>query len=362
MKGRPGLLAVTLGSLVSAAAAAGAVASNADAPVVLLGTTEDEPLTGRIAAELRALGIGIEIRVVSGDERGIELEVESALREGARAAVRVDAQAGRTEVSVADPVTRRVALKQVLEGPPTAALAPVLAVRTVEFVRATLLGNKHRPGDRDDGNGEPGADPGDGAGDGGVTARRDAIDRPRTPLAGLGLALHSGVIATPGGLTSQFTVGLAAHIRLASRVGFEVMGFTPLTSARLDSTAQSTRASIWWMGAGLFVRQPLGARAGLELGGGVIGALLQTSGTLATNSDQVTGQTGWAKGGDVYARLGADVALSRGLALRLDLLGGSAFRQADIIVLDVDGVTRVSRPAWASTFAAALGGVEARWF
>jgi len=74
---RPGLLAGLLGSLIPAAATAVAMASNHDAPVVLLGTAEDEPLTGRIAAELRALGIGIEIRVVAGDERGIEVEVES---------------------------------------------------------------------------------------------------------------------------------------------------------------------------------------------------------------------------------------------------------------------------------------------
>ena len=141
MKVRPGLLAVLLGSLISAAAAAVAMAASAgNGPVVLLGTAEDEPLTGRIAAELRALGIPIELRVVAGEEPGIDLEVQSALRDGARAAVRIDAQAGRTEVSIADPSTHRVALKQVLEGPPTAAMVPVLALRTVEFVRATLLG------------------------------------------------------------------------------------------------------------------------------------------------------------------------------------------------------------------------------
>ena len=87
-----------IGSLIPAAATAVAVAAAGTAPVVVLGTAEDEPLTGRIAAELRALDIAIEVRVVAGDQRGIELEVESALREGARAAVRVDAQTGRTEV------------------------------------------------------------------------------------------------------------------------------------------------------------------------------------------------------------------------------------------------------------------------
>ena len=202
---RPGrggrLLAVLLGSLVSAAAAGGAVAvaSGNNGPVVLLGTAEDEPLTGRIAAELRALGFAIEIRVVAGEEPGIDLEVADALSGGARATVRVDAQAGRTEVSIADPKTRRVTLKQVLEGPPTAALAPVLAVRTVEFVRATLLGPRNEDLRHEEGEGglssRDGSAP-DGAlaaspGEGGVDGRCDVGAVPSSSLAGLGRALHA---------------------------------------------------------------------------------------------------------------------------------------------------------------------------
>ena len=382
MRGRPGLLAVSLlGSLVSAAAAAVAMpssssASSSDAPVVLLGTAEDEPLTGRIAAELRALGIGIEIRVIAGDERIIEVEVASALREGARAAVRIDAQAGRTEVSVADPITRRVALRQVLEGPPTATLAPVLAVRTVEFVRATLLGNNKRKGSGpasdtngdkvgdDRGNEPEGVGPGEVSAEGGTIAREPRAEEPERgplPLAPLAFALDSGVVVT-GQLPSQVVVGIVARIRLASHVGLEVMAFTPLTNARLDDSQTSTRASTWLGGADLFARQPLGSRAGIELGGGALAALMQTTGSVTAAMPKVVGGTDWAWGGSVYGRLAGDVALSRAVALRLELLGGAAFLRNDIPVYDADGVSRSTKMAWGSTFVTGLGGVEARWF
>jgi hypothetical protein len=85
-------------------------------------------------------------------------------------------------------------------------------------------------------------------------------------------------------------------------------------------------------------------------------ALLQASGVVATGNTNDVGGTDWAIGASVYARLGADVALSRVLALRADLLAGGAFRRADVII---DGA---SHAAWNRSFAAALGGVEARWF
>ena len=258
MRIRPVVLAGLLGSLIPAAAAAVAVAASGGAAVVVLGTAEDEPLTGRIAAELRALDIAMEVRVVAGDERGIELEVESALREGARAAVRVDALTGRTEVSIPDPATRKVALKQVLEGPPTAALAPVLAVRTVEFVRATLLGP--RSDDRQRGRGEGGAPAGDAANPdgsraGGPGAAED--QRPLSALPGVALAVDSGAVFTPGGLSTQVMLGLVARLRLSPYFGAELMGFMPLTSGRVQEGAFAVRASTWLAAAGLFAREPL---------------------------------------------------------------------------------------------------------
>ena len=248
---RPGLLAVLIGSLISAAAAAVAVAASAgNGPVVLLGAAEDEPLTGRIAAELRALGIPLELRVVAGEEPGIDLEVESALRDGARAAVRIDAQAGRTEVSIADPSSHQVALKQVLEGPPTAAMVPVLAVRTVEFVRATLLGPRSEEGEaiaaRDAAVGDAGI----------ATSPSGKFNASQAPgMSRLRLALNSGAIFTPGGLSTQFTFGITARVRLLPWLGAEVMGFAPLSHGTVDFNPTDKSDASSWIAGGRAVPQ-----------------------------------------------------------------------------------------------------------
>jgi hypothetical protein len=327
-------------------------------PVVLLGTAEDEPLTGRIAAELRALGIPIELRVVAGEEPGIDLEVESALRDGARAAVRIDAQAGRTEVSIADPSSHHVALKQVLEGPPTAAMVPVLALRTVEFVRATLLGPRSDEGEaiaaRDAAVGDTGiaAGPGRNSGSNGLLAE----------TARLRLAVNSGVLVTPDGLDPQGTIGLSARVRVFNGFGAELMGILPLNSVRVDGVQGSAQSSTRLAGVGLFARRPLSSRAGIEASAGAVFVRVSGSGTPATPSTATPataiapGKTDSNWGGSAYGRVGADVALSSYFSLRLDLMGGAAFR-TDVLVIDGHEHT-----AWGRTFVATLGGVEARWF
>jgi len=331
-------------------------ASAGNGPVVLLGTAEDEPLTGRIAAELRALGIPIELRVVAGEEPGIDLEVGSALRDGARAAVRIDAQAGRTEVSIPDPSSRRVALKQVLEGPPTAAMVPVLALRTVEFVRATLLGPRSDQG-------EAIAARDAAAGDAGIAASPSGRSQaPATPF--LRLALSSGAIFTPGGLSTQFTFGITARFRLLPWLGAEVMGFAPLSPGRVDFNAtDKSDASSWIAGGGLFLRQPTSERTAIELGAGYIVAGVEPDKGQTGPGSSLAGQpthAAFAEAG--YLRVGGELALARNLVLRLDLLGGVVFQRAGLQIESVPPATTPAIAAWDHTFAAALGGVEARWF
>ena len=330
-------------------------ASAGNGPVVLLGAAEDEPLTGRIAAELRALGIPIELRVVAGEEPGIDLEVESALRDGARAAVRIDAQAGRTEVSIADPSSHRVALKQVLEGPPTAAMVPVLALRTVELVRATLLGAPHG----DDGHGGTEATHDAAAGDAGIATSPSGRAGPVQPMSQLRLALNSGAIFTPGGASPQFTFGVTARFRLMPRVGVEVMGFAPLSQGHIVSDQLTTKGSSWIAGGGAFWRQPTSERTAIELGAGGFAVFLQSTGNVGGRTDLSNGASdAWATVG--YTRVGGELALARNLALRLDLLGGVVFNR--LLFSETNPTTPPVTPLWDRTFAAALGGVEARWF
>ncbi len=356
MRLRPGLLAAALGSLIFAAAAAVAVAASAAvAPVILIGSFDDEPLTGRIAAELRALGIGIEIRVVPTDERNIDEDVANALRDGARAAVRIDARTGRTEVSIPDPATRQVALKQVLEGPPTAALLPVLAVRTVEFVRATLLGPRNEEARRG-GGGTDAAGP-----DGQLAARAsgpvERADLPLAELARLRLGATSGALFTPGGMSTTYTLGASVRVRLQPQLGIEAMGFAPLSKGSVAGDQLTTSASTWAVGAGAFWYLPLARRASVEVGAGSLLANLRAVGSATAGFAPRSGSATAVSG---YARGGVDLALTHNLALRLDLLGGVVFQRAVFKPDRAD--TSPKLVGWSRTFAAALGGVEARWF
>src|SRR5262249_40092468 len=175
-------------------------------------------MVGRVGAELHALGIDIDRRVVSPDDTGVDLLVDAVMREGARAVVRVQAPAGRIEVSIADPATHALAVREVLEGSPMGAAAPVLAVRSVEFVRAMLLGTPP-PGRRVPVPAGPVPPP---------VAPVEPPVPARTPT--LGLTLASGVAVAAGGLGAQAEVGGEVRIGLGRHLGIEVLGLAPLTT------------------------------------------------------------------------------------------------------------------------------------
>jgi hypothetical protein len=232
-------------------------------------------------------------------------------------------------------------------------MVPVLALRTVEFVRATLLGPRS-----DDGEAIAAHD--GAAGDAGIAAspsgKSNGSQGPGMSL--LRLALNSGAIFTPGGLSTQFTFGIAARFRLLPWLGAEVMGFAPLSQGRVDfDQANATSASSWVAGGGLFLRQPTSERTAIELGSG---AQVTAVETMGESGAALMGHSGRALAVAGYARVGAELALARNLALRLDLLGGVVFQRA---VVGIDGMPHGPKvAAWDRTFAAALGGVEARWF
>jgi hypothetical protein len=348
---RGGALAVAVlaASLAAAprarAAADGAATATPEAPppplVVVVGSAEDEPLTGRIAAELRALRIAVDLRLApaSEDEARAKADFDSALREGARAAVRVDSRAGRIEVSIADVATGGVAMHEVLEGPATASVAPVLAVRTVEFVRAALLGPPSVP--------EPVAPP--------TTVTR-SVELPPPPPAEpraapiFSFTLGSGVAGAAGGLGPQGALGAEVRVGLGRRLGLEAIGLAPLTTQSVVSMgSDNAQAALWMVGGGAFARVALSARGGLELGVGGLALFMRITGT--PNPGYV-GSSAWGLGSAAYGRVGATLALSRVIAARVDLLAGSTLRRP----------VAVHTEPWGPAFGAALGGVEARWF
>jgi hypothetical protein len=307
--------------------------------VVLIGTTADDALVGRLGAELRALGIAIVQRVVSPDDAGVDLLVEEVMREGARAVVRVQAPAGRIEVSIADPATRVLALREVLEGSPTGASAPVLAVRSVEFVRAMLLG----------------APPPEA----GVVAPAVA-PVPAAPLEPsvparppmFGLTLASGVAVAAGGLGAQVEIGGAIRVGLGRFLGLEALGLAPLTTEAVPGPAANARATVWLAGGGLYARSAAGRAGGVELGAGALAVALRVAGNPGPMWSG-SAQTGMGAAG--YGRVGGALTLTRALAVRADLLVGSVFLRP---------VASAGGPGypWGHAFATALAGIEARWF
>jgi hypothetical protein len=300
--------------------------------VVLLGGPEDAALTARIAAELRALGISLDTSVQDPAQR--EAEAASALAGGTRVTVEVDGRAGRTAVSVADPVTRQLALKQVLEAPPTTALDTMLAVRTVEFVRATLLGPPRA-----------------------LAVPPPLVDQVvARPSSRFESTFASGVVAARGGLGAELVVGLQLRLRVLSRVHAELFGFAPLSDTTVNVTDGSSRSAAWLAGGGLFTRWRVRARGGVELGLGALAVWVRATGTAAPLFVG-RGQSDAGLGAALYGRLGGELVLSGPISLRLDALAGDAISRP---VLNLGEPT--DQAAWGRAFVAVLAGVNLRWW
>jgi hypothetical protein len=314
--------------------------------VVLLGTTDDEPLTGRLASELRAMGMAVEVRAPQIDDASVDVEIDKALRDGAGAAVHIQSHASGIEIVIADPKTRSRALREVLEVGLTGNIDvdAVLPLRASEFVRAMLLGPI-----------DSGSHP------------TQALDVPPsiTPLqaggtrlpgtrSGFGLTLSSGFAIASGGLGAQVELGLHVRIYLGRLLGLELVGIAPLTTEAVPgAAAMNARASVWLAGAALFARRAVGRSGGVEIGGGAMALALRVAGDAGAGWD---GGAETRIGAAAYGRLGSRLTLSRGLSLRADLILGDALRRP------VASAGGPGEYPWGYSFGVVLAGVEARWF
>jgi hypothetical protein len=141
------------------------------------------------------------------------------------------------------------------------------------------------------------------------------------------------------------------------------MAFAPLSRGSVDfNGTDKSEASSWIAGGGLFLRQPTSERTAIELGAGYIVAAVEPKGETGPGSSLAGQPTHAAFAQAGYARVGGELALARNLVLRLDLLGGVVFQRAALQIESMPPATTPPVAAWDRTFAAALGGVEARWF
>lgn len=300
--------------------------------VVLFSVTSDDPLAGRIDAELRALGFQVS-RAAVAPALDIEGLVGRALGGGVRAAVVADGH--RTEVWIADEGSAHVALRQELEVDETSGLQSVLALRTVEFLRISM-----------------------GLGVSPVAPLPPppaaVVVAPRPAVSGRWLAIDvsSGVLASVGRLGPLVIAGASLRAGLGGLFGVEVCAYAPLAGAELSDGADQIRTSVWLAGAGLLLAPRAERRLALEAALGTMVFVVRSTGST---SSETIGDTDQGLGVALYGHGAARLQLASHWSLRVDLMGGGALRRPVIVFPNGD----VAK--WGTAFAAGLGGAEMRF-
>jgi hypothetical protein len=346
-RGRGGAsAAVAAIALYAGAGAAGATLDVPGAPegplrVALMSTTPDDPLAGRIDAELGTIGFDVARAVVSPSTE-IEEQVHAALEAGARAVIVADGH--RTDVWIAEAGSRRVALRQELEVDETSGQQAILALRTVEFLRISL-GLVSGPAV------EPLASPP-------VVARRPPPP-PAPPPRWVTVDATAGALAgsgSGGGTIAVAEIGVRAQ--LLGMIGAELRLYAPLTEAALANASGPVSTSVWMAGGGVLLAPRPDRRLSVEVAAGALAALVRAAGsTTPAPGGQYSGYTDQAVSPAFYGRGAARLRLVSQLALRIDLLGGAlVFPPTFKIGNGSSAPTAVG--TWGPAFAAGLGGAE----
>lgn len=349
--GSGGIRAAVAFALLAAAAAARASPDLPDAHdgpprVALLSTVADDPLAGRIDAELRAVGVDVS-RGAIAPATGIEDQVRAALGAGARAVVVADGH--RTDVWIAQAGSDRIGLRQELEVDETSGLQAVLALRTVEFLRISL-GLVSEP------NVVPLA-----AAAGPVVVASPVPPAPE-PKRWMTIDASSGVLASAGGGGAIAIAGVSLRAQLWRILGAELCFYAPLSEAAVTNANGAARTSAWLAGGGLVIAPRVDDRASIEVAAGTLATVVRSDGT-SSDLAAASGASGQVLRAAIYGRGAARLRLTPRLSLRLDLLGGTVVNPPAItfsaLQANVPVTTQVA--TWGAGFAAGLGGAELRF-
>ena len=170
----------------------------------------------------------------------------------------------------------------------------------------------------------------------------------------MGVALSAGLALATGGLGPQAELGIHLRLRLSGWLGVELIGLVPVTTAPVPGIAASdARTSVWLGGGVLSLQRAIGRNLSVELGVGGLAIALHVTGNPAAGWTG-TAQTGVGVAG--CASIGANVPISRMIALRGELIGGDAFRRP------LAAAGGPGERAWGPGFGTALIAIEARWF
>ncbi len=339
--GRGGIRAAVAFALLAAAAAARASSDLPEVPdrtprVALLSTVPDDPLAGRIDAELHAVGVGVTRGAITPG-MGIEEQVRAALGAGARAVVVADGH--RTDVWIAQVGSDRIGLRQELEVDEASGLQAVLALRTVEFLRISL-GLVAEPNIMP----LPAARPA-------VASTAPVAPEPKRWLA---VDASSGVLASAGGGGAIAIAGISLRGQLLGIVGAELCFYAPLSEATLTNGDGASRTSAWLAGGGLVIAPRPDNRASIEVAGGTLATLIRSDGT-PSNPGISVGANDRVLHAALYGRGAARLRLAPRVSLRLDLIAGTVINPPAIKTASMQVAT------WGAAFAAGLGGAELRF-
>jgi hypothetical protein len=264
--------------------------------------------------------------------------VSAARAEGA---IRVAPDATGAEVWIAEPATGRTLLRQSLSADASPAMISVIALRTVEFLRASLLPAEAPP---------PPPRP--------APAPAVVAAPPEPPYAPsrsrVRFSLAPAWLASPGGVSRTISAAAAVAVRLGPHFGLEALALVPVSSGSVGvMDLGETRVSVYFAGAGAQLRGSAGRWTG-DLGAGALAALVVAAGT--PSDPGATGTTARMAAVAPYARGGVAFGLTPWVALRADVLVGALVPRP--IVSVERGTASSDAGSWGRPFGALFVGVQ----
>jgi len=314
------------------------------ATLVAIVTAEpNAPLTRRVTAELRGLGVDVIVLKPPAEGSTLRAPLEQAARSvGAIAAVRLIASSeGKVEVWVADRVTGKAVVRE-LDAPGNGVSDAAVAVGTVELLRASLM-ELHS------------AEPLHG--DMPATETVQTLALPTTPadswVPRLGIGVGAGAELGVRGLGPSPDASLGLWVRLASRFGVRIVGHTSLSPAHVETSAGSVDVGSQLFGALAtygFTRESSAWEPSVSVG--VAAAHVSTTGSASPPFVSASASA-WCAAPLVDA--GVAWSFERGLRLRADGLVGWAF-PSTVVSTATATVGRWGAPALTLSL-----GVEVLW-
>jgi hypothetical protein len=200
----------------------------------------DERTLTRLRAELDALGLRVvEVSAPTGAESPRNLE-RAARDVGAFAALRIVSWERGIEVWIADRVTGKTVLRELVAAPGEAT-DEVVALRAVELLRASLLELELPQAHA----GEVPAPP----------AVQRLVSRPRRLGSSFAphfeLDLGAGALLSPGGVAPTWQLVVSGRVVVVPRLGFEVTLSLPTLPSTIDEPEGSAEMSVFMGGVGL---------------------------------------------------------------------------------------------------------------